>query len=108
MYAKQMGLRLDQPSDALDAMSSGLPGCIFTEADLHAEFFSLSNGLAGEIFQKFSTYQFRAAFVIEDFDRLSPRVAELAYDHRKHPCVRLFEHTTEAEAWISTLHQAQQ
>ena len=59
-------------------------------------------------FQKFSTYQFHAAFVIADFEQLSPRVAELALDHQNHPCVRLFGDVAEAEAWIKLLQQQQQ
>ena len=108
LYAADLGLRLDNPQQALDAMSCGVSGCIFTERDLHPEFFDLSNGLAGEVFQKFSTYQFHAAFVIADFEQLSPRVAELALDHQNHPCVRLFGDVAEAEAWIKLLQQQQQ
>ena len=35
LLASDHNLRLEDASDALDAMASGLPGCIFEEADLH-------------------------------------------------------------------------
>lgn len=108
LYARDFNLRLDTVADAMDALSLGTPGCIFTEDTLHPDFFDLTNGLAGDIFQKFTNYHFCAAFLLQDFDTYSPRIRELSLDHRNHRCVRLFEEPSQAEAWISSLLQAQQ
>jgi hypothetical protein len=59
-----------EPQDALDIiMSSDIPGCtrfIIYQKNLHADFFNLGTGLAGEILQKFSNYRIKLA-IIGDF-----------------------------------------
>lgn len=100
LMAKDHGLTLGTASDALDVIGSGLPGCIFTQADLAPDFFDLRNGLAGEIFQKFVNYQFPVAFILSNDHGLGNRVTELIRDHRRHSTIRFFGTAEEAMAWL--------
>ena len=63
---------ITEVQDALDILGdSGFNGCnriILTEKNLHPDFFRLHTGLAGEILQKFSTYDFKLA-IIGDFSK---------------------------------------
>ena len=102
LLASANNLTLHSESDALDAMSSGLTGCIFTIEDLHPDFFDLQNGIAGAVFQKFVNYNFRVAFIVPDNHDLGDRVTELVRDHRNHPCVRFFSTVESAEAWLNS------
>jgi hypothetical protein len=58
--------------DALDLMGdSGFNNCnriIIKEQNLHHDFFRLHTGFAGEMLQKFSTYDFKLA-IIGDFSK---------------------------------------
>jgi hypothetical protein len=101
LFARDNGLRLRDADDALDVLSSDLPGCIFTVEDLPDHFFELSNGLAGEVFQKFVNYNYRIAIVLPHDHKLGARVTELVYDHRTHPCIRFFSDESEAQDWLS-------
>ena len=94
-------LYLASENDALDAMVSGLPACIFTTADVDPDFFDLRNGLAGAIFQKFVNYNYRVAFVVPANHDFGDRVTELIRDHARHPCVQFFSTVEEAEAWLT-------
>ncbi|TQV65699.1 DUF4180 domain-containing protein [Exilibacterium tricleocarpae] len=100
ILAKDANLQLHSEQDALDIMVSGLPACILQVDDLHPDFFDLSNGLAGAIFQKFVNYSFKVAIVLPRNHDFGPRVTELARDHRFHSCVRFFPTATEAELWL--------
>jgi len=101
LLASNNGLRLHGEQDALDVLSSGLAGCVFEIADLHPEFFELSNGIAGAALQKFSNYQYRVGIVLPDLSDMSVRVQELARDHAAHPFIRFFSTIEEAESWLS-------
>ncbi len=90
---------LHTENEALDVMSSGLDGCVFTPADVHPDFYDFSNGIAGGIMQKFVNYNFPVAFVLPDDP--GPRVVELARDHRNHPCVRFFDTHQAALEWLN-------
>ncbi|MEM7098972.1 MAG: DUF4180 domain-containing protein [Pseudomonadota bacterium] len=107
-YARDLGVSLHSPQDALNALSCGEPGCIFELSDLHEAFFDLKNGLAGEVFQKFTNYRFRAAFVVPEPERMGPRVVELCRDHERHPFVRLFSTKEAAQQWLGRLQQSDQ
>ncbi len=98
--ARDAGLTLGTEEDALDVMSSSLPGCIFTQDDLHPDFLDLANGMAGAALQKFVNYQFPVALVIPRPEDFGPRVVELARDHASHPSVRFFETTEQAQDWL--------
>jgi hypothetical protein len=63
---------ITEVQEALDLMGdSAFNGCnriILTEKNLHPDFFRLHTGIAGEILQKFSTYDFKLA-IIGDFTK---------------------------------------
>lgn len=104
LRASEHGLRLDSEEDALAAIYSGLPGCIFEAADLHSDFFELKNGIAGGIFQKFSNYRYPAAIVLAQFSAMPQRIQELIRDHQRHPYLRFFESIDDAAAWLAQSH----
>ena len=51
-------MRLDSAADVMGLLgeSAGKRGLVLTEAELGENFFDLSTGLAGELFQKFTTW----------------------------------------------------
>lgn len=100
LLAKDANLTLHTEADALDIMASGLPACIVTQAELHPDFFDLSNGIAGAILQKLVNYRYRLAIVVPADHTYGERVTELMRDHRAHPCVRFFESTDDARRWL--------
>jgi hypothetical protein len=65
-------LVITEVQEMLDLMGdSGVNNCnriILREQNLHPDFFRLHTGLAGEILQKFSTYDFKLA-IIGDFSK---------------------------------------
>jgi hypothetical protein len=67
---------ISEVQDMLDLMGdAGFNDCnrmILKEENLHPDFFRLHTGLAGEILQKFSTYDFKLA-IIGDFAKYSSR-----------------------------------
>jgi len=101
LLASDNNLVLHSTNDALDVLSSGLSGCIFTPEDLHPNFFDLSNRIAGDVFQKFVSYDFRVAFVVPTNHAYGDRVTELMREHRNHSCVRFFSSIEDANAWLS-------
>jgi len=62
--------------DALDVMGTawynGCDAVILDKTALHADFFNLRTGLAGEILQKFSNYKMRIA-IVGDFSAVSSK-----------------------------------
>ena len=103
--AKQHNLKLLSANDTMDAIGSGNGPYIFTLDDLTADFFDLSNGKAGEVFQKFTNYGVRAAFVIPDNHQLGDRVTELAREHAQHPAIRITPTIAAAHEWLAGLNQ---
>jgi hypothetical protein len=69
-------LVITEVQDALDILGdSGANGCnriILKEKNLHADFFRLHTRLAGEILQKFSTYDFKLA-IVGDFSKYNSK-----------------------------------
>jgi hypothetical protein len=65
-------LIISQSQDALDLMAEAgtfaSSGIIIQEKNLHADFFRLPSGLAGEILQKISNYRFKLA-IVGDFSK---------------------------------------
>ena len=99
-FAKDNELKLHSESDALDVLSSGLPGCIFFVDDLHPEFFDLANQIAGQVLQKFVNYSFPIAIVIPEQHSYGERIDELIRDHRAHPYVQFFHTSEAAQTWL--------
>lgn len=61
-------IRIEQASDMLDLMATTwyqghCVGMVMEKDSLPKDFFTLSSGVAGEILQKFSNYQFKIAIV---------------------------------------------
>ncbi len=100
--AKERGLFLSSVDDALDVIGNGAGGCIFTPAELSADFFDLNNRVAGEVFQKFVNYGCRVAFVIPENHELGERVTELIREHRAHPIIRFFTSASLADDWLAS------
>lgn len=69
-------LIISQAQDILDLMAeTGSNNCnriIIMERNLHKDFFNLKTGLAGDILQKFSNYNFRLA-IVGDFTKFQSK-----------------------------------
>ena len=69
-------LIISQTQDILDLMaeidSNNCNRIIITESNLHKDFFNLKTGLAGDILQKFSNYDFRLA-IVGDFSKFQSK-----------------------------------
>jgi hypothetical protein len=86
-------------SDALGAVY-GADGLLLTENDLSPEFFDLSSGIAGELFQKFTNYQIHLAIVINNLEVYGERFGELAFEHKNHKLIRFFDSVETAKTWL--------
>jgi hypothetical protein len=86
-------------SDALGAVY-GADGLLLTENDLSPEFFDLSSGIAGELFQKFTNYQIHLAIVINNLEVYGERFGELAFEHKNHKLIRFFDFVETAKTWL--------
>jgi hypothetical protein len=104
VIASKVGLRIDAISDVMEAIGQcyGFLGLLLTEDDMAREFFDLHSGLAGELLQKCTNYQLALALVVQDLSVYSPRILELAYEHRKHPSIRFFGDVQSATTWLET------
>jgi hypothetical protein len=104
VIASEVGLRMDTLSDASNAIGQcyGSGGLLLTEHDVAREFFELQSGLAGELFQKCTNYQLALAVVVQDVGIYSPRIAELAHEHRTHRLIRFFADVESARAWLDS------
>ena len=98
-------MRIDSISDIPDALASGLEsgGLILREQDLSPALFDLRTGVAGELFQKFTSYQVPLAIVVEDPAAHGARFDELAREHRSHPMVRIYPDHESASAWLAAV-----
>lgn len=98
----ELGLKLNTARDISDLIGAAydLDGVLIEEADLSAGFFDLKTGLLGELFQKFTNYRKRVAFVVPDPAAHGERFAELAFEHRTHPHLRFVSSVEEGQAWL--------
>ena len=97
-----LGLRIDGLEDIQGLLGAAyhLDGLILHEAELGPEFFRLSSGVAGELFQAFVNLRLPVAVVIADFSAHGERFAELAHEHSRHTGVH-FVHTDDAaRRWL--------
>ena len=104
VIAAESGLSIRSFDDISEAIGLGFgsSGILFTQDDLGEAFFELRTGLAGELFQKLTNYQMRAAIVLTDFGAYGQRFSELAYEHSSHPMIRLVRSMDEAKAWLES------
>ncbi|ULH16073.1 DUF4180 domain-containing protein [Deinococcus sp. KNUC1210] len=100
--ASELGLRVEAMSDLSELIGAafGLDGLILHERDLGPEFFRLSSGLAGELFQKFVNHRLPLCLVLPDFAAHGERFAELAFEHSRHSGVRFVHSEEEAWRWL--------
>ena len=80
----------------------GADGLLLTEHELSPEFFDLSTGIAGELFQKCTNYQVRVGIVLEKPDAYGEWFSELMLEHRRHNLIRFFDAVESAMAWLSS------
>lgn len=72
---------------------------ILDEDELGEAYFRLSEGLLGELFQKFTNYNQNLALIVSDFDAYGKRVSELIYEHRSNTAIRFFNSSEQAQQW---------
>jgi Domain of unknown function (DUF4180) len=103
IVASDSGIAIRSFNDIPDAVEAclGKAGLLLTEDDLSPEFFDLSSGLAGELFQKLVNYKVRTAIILSNPEAYGERFAELSYEHRSHPVIRFFRSRDEADVWLA-------
>jgi hypothetical protein len=103
VIASESGIFISSLNDISNAVASCIEaeGLILTEADLASEFFDLSSGLLGELFQKLTNYRVRAAIVVADFKAYGERFSELANEHSSHSLLRFVVSKDEALKWLA-------
>lgn len=96
---------IHETQDALDIMADstyqGSSKIIIHEKNIVPDFFDLKTGLAGEILQKFSTYQVQLA-IVGNFDKYSSKsLRDFIYESNKYGRINFVESVTEAMAKLS-------
>ncbi len=76
-------------------------GLLMKEADLGENFFDVSTGLAGELLQKFCNYKQKLALIIDDLNKHSEPLQELAWEHRKHLNIQFFLNEEQGRVWLN-------
>ncbi len=101
--AAELGLRADTLADIPDLIGAvfSVDGLILSEGDLGPEFFRLSSGVAGELFQKLVNDRVPTALVLPDFAAHGERFSELAFEHSRHPAVRFVTSEEAAREWLN-------
>ena len=79
----------------------GRHGLIIEETQLSDAFFDLRTGIAGELFQKFTTYNLKLAVIVARPSDHGARFSELSYEHRTHPHIRIVTTHLAAKEWIT-------
>lgn len=103
LIAAEAGIDIRSAADVAEVIGAccSSEGLTLGERELGPEFFDLRSGLAGELFQKVTTYHLRLAIVLPDPGRYGERFGELAYEHRRHHGIRFFRTEGEARAWLA-------
>ena len=88
--------------DALDLMANcdylGARSVIVNHNQITPEFFDLKTGIAGEILQKFSTYDFKLA-IVGDFSNITSKsLRDFIYESNKYKRVNFVGSLEEAKA----------
>ncbi len=74
---------------------------LLLEADMLGEnFFDLSTGVAGELFQTFTNYGKRLAIVLPETHSYSESFRLLIEEHRRHSAIRFFNSSSLARQWL--------
>ena len=103
VVASEVGLSIRAIGDVTAVIGAAYEAdaLILTANDLDAAFFDLRTGWAGELFQKATNYGLRLALVVPDPAVHGPRWPELAFEHARHPLVRIVRSRAEADAWLA-------
>lgn len=79
----------------------GFHGAVLNERNITPAFFDLKNGMAGEILQKFSTYQLRLA-IVGDFSKYkSMSLENFIHESNKGRLIHFVDSTAEALKFLS-------
>jgi hypothetical protein len=92
--------------DGLDLLGNiyyqGFDGIVLNEKNITPDFFELKSGIAGEILQKFSTYQVRLA-IVGDFSKYTSKsLTDFIYESNKGRHINFVNTTTEALKILSS------
>ena len=80
----------------------GFDGIVLNEKNITPDFFELKSGIAGEILQKFSTYQVRLA-IVGDFSKYTSKsLTDFIYESNKGRHINFVNTTTEALKILSS------
>ena len=104
VIASEANISIKSIQDVPDVIGTvfGADGLLLTDRELSPEFFDLTTGIAGELFQKCTNYQIRVGLVLENPDAYGERFSELVFEHRNHKLIRFFDSTNEAKTWLSS------
>ena len=104
VIASQANIQIRSIQDVPDVIGAvfGADGLLLSELELSSEFFDLSTGIAGELFQKCTNYQIRVGLVLEHPEAHGERFSELVFEHRNHKLIRFFDAVESAMAWLSS------
>lgn len=80
--------------------SFGAEGLLLDSEALGEEFFDLSSGVAGELFQTFNNYGKKLALVVPDVTLYSQSFQQLALEHRNNSSIRFFTDHAQAQQWL--------
>jgi sugar phosphate isomerase/epimerase len=87
--------------DAVDLIAeAGYQGCekiILQQKNISSSFFDLKTGVAGEVLQKFSTYNMQLAIVADYSNYSSKRLADFIRESNKYGRVNFVSSITEAK-----------
>ncbi|QNF33876.1 DUF4180 domain-containing protein [Adhaeribacter swui] len=99
------GVEIKNNQDALDLMANcgyqGADGIILRAENITPDFFDLKTGIAGEILQKFSTYNMRLA-IVGDFSKFSSKsLKDFMYESNKIGRINFVGSLEEAKAKLA-------
>ena len=102
VIASEVNIHIQSIEDVSEVLGAvyGADGLLLTENELSLEFFDLSTGIAGELFQKCTNYQIRVGIVLEKPDAYGQRFNELILEHRRHNLIRFFDAVESAKTWL--------
>jgi len=92
--------RFDPTRIIEDMLNSNATSLLFNEGVLPDAFFDLSTGIAGELFNKTSTYQVRLACVVSDLTSHSEQFQSLVREANRGNDIGFFHTREEAIRWL--------
>lgn len=104
-FLRSSRVLLQQTQDALDLMTeASYLNChkiIIKEDQITPSFFDLKSGIAGEILQKFSTYNVQLA-IIGDFSKYTSKsLSDFMFESNKYGCINFVSSLDEAKERLS-------